>query len=114
MKVSITSKENLFKVGKSLDIWHEIKIKKELENLLRMKFHIFHHLFRYDFEDKYYYIYDNDCYLFIFDEKIEVRSDRENVSSANKTFTHQITEVEDIQIAYEHFCSVTMEDHEEY
>jgi hypothetical protein len=108
------SKDDLFDVIKYGYIWHAKKIKEELDNFLKKKSHIFNHGFRYDREDKYYYIYDNDCYLFVFDEKIEVRSDRENVFSANKTATHRIKEVEDIQRAYEHFCSMTMEDDEEY
>ena len=112
MKVSNKSKENLFNIHKQGYKWNAKRIKKQLDDLLVMKSHIFHHFFRYDFEEKYYYIYDNDCYLFVFDEKIEVRSDREKVFSANKTFTHRITETKAIQAAYEHFCSLTLEDDE--
>ena len=52
--------------------------------------------------------------LFVFDEKIELRSDRENVFSANKKITHQIQKAEDIHMAYRHFWSLTAEDEEEY
>ena len=114
MKASTLNKSNSIKAVKIENRLSAKKIKGELDKICLEKTHIFHHFFRYDFEDKYYYIYDNDCYLFVFDKKIEVRSDRENVLSANKTFTHRIKEVEDIQIAYEHFCSMTMEDDEEY
>ena len=113
MRVSNKSNENLFNINKHGYKWNAKRIKEHLDDLLVMKAHIFNHFFRFDHEDKYFYIYDNDCYLFVFDKKIEVRSDRENVFSANKTFTYKITESKAIQTAYEHFCSVTMESDED-
>lgn len=107
------SKDDLFDVIKYGYIWHAKKIKEELNNFLEKKSHIFNHAYRYDHEDKYYYIYDNECLLFIFDEKIDVRSDRENAFSQSKIFSYKIKEAKDIEMAYEHFCSMTMENDED-
>lgn len=103
-------KEDLFDVIKHGHVWHSKKIKEELDKLLVMNPNGSKHDLRYDSEDKYYYMYENECYLLVFDGKIEVRSDRDNVFSSDKTFTHQIKEAKDILIAYEHFNSLTMED----
>lgn len=89
------------------------KIKEELEKLLVMNPVNNYHSFSFDTEDKYHFIYDNECYLFVFDGRIEVRCDRENVFSSDKTFTYKIEEIKDISNAYEHFNSVTMESDED-
>lgn len=105
-------KEDLFNVIKYGHAWHSEKIKDELEKNLLRNSRVFNHSFRYENDDKYNYIYDNDCYLFVFDGKIEVRCDRENVFSENKTFTYQIGDANDISLAYERFKYILMEDDE--
>lgn len=114
MKEINMNKVNKFTAYKFKHKFNAKNVREELNKLIEMKSEIFNHYFRYDFEDKYYYLYDNECYLFVFDKKIEIRSDRENVFSSNKIFTHQITDAKTIQTAYEHFCSMTMENDEEY
>jgi hypothetical protein len=47
--------------------------------------------------------------LFIFEGKIEVRCDRENVFSSHQTIEYTIKNISDIEIAYERFKSMTME-----
>ena len=106
-------KEDLFDVIKHGYIWHSQKIKDELGKLLVMNSSRFNHDFQYDTNDKYHFIYDNECYLFVFDGHIEVRCDRDNVFSSDKTFTHEIKNSKDILAAYEQFNSITMEDEEE-
>jgi hypothetical protein len=113
MSTGSIKKEDLFNVIKYGHAWHSEKIKEELDKLIVMNPNGLHHSIRYDSEDKYYFIYENDCYLFAFDGKIEVRCDRENVFSSDKTFTYEIKEAKDIFNAYEHFISVTMEGEDE-
>ena len=105
-------KEDLFNVIKHGHAWYLEKIKDELNKLVLMNPCGQHHSLRYDSEDKYYFIYENECYLFAFDGRIEVRCDRENVFSEGKEYTYQIKKVEDILLAYESFNSMTMEDDE--
>ncbi len=105
-------KEDLFDIIKHGHAWHAQKIRDELDKLTLMNPNGRNHNIRHDSEDKYYFIYENDCYLFAFDGKIEVRCDRENVFSSDKTFTYQIKEAKDILIAYQHFNTMTMEDDE--
>lgn len=107
------SKEDLFNVIKYGHAWHAEKIKEELWKLMVMSSNQFNHDFRYDNEDNYYFIYDDECTLFIFDGKIEMRSDRDNVFSTDKTFTYEIKKPEDITSAYEHFKSLLMEGEDE-
>lgn len=106
------SKKDLFDVLKHGCVWHSEKIKAEVEKLVVMNSRAFEHELRYDHGDKFYFIYDNECYLFIFDGKIEARSDRDNTYSGNKTVTYPINEAQDILAAYERFKSMTMEDDE--
>lgn len=103
------SKEELIDVLKYGYKWHSEKIKGELEKLLEMNSRAFNHELQYDVDDKFHYVYDNECYLFVFDGKIEVRCDRDNVFSANETFIFEINDAEDILSAYEKFKSVTIE-----
>ena len=50
--------------------------------------------------------------MFIFDKMIELRCDRESVFSSHQTIEYPIKSVRDIEIAYERFRSMTMEDDE--
>jgi len=108
-----TNKEDLLNLANNGPIWSAQKIKDDLGSLLELNSSRFDHEFRYDFEDKYYFIYDNECYLFIFDGRIEMRSDRDNVFSTDKTFVHEIKDAKDILAAYKHFKSLTMEGEED-
>jgi hypothetical protein len=114
MKVSINKNVKKCSVEKFVKNWKAKQIKEELNKLLTSTYLSSNHNWGFDFEDKYHFIYDNECYLFIFDKKIELRSDRENVFSANKTITHQIKNTEDIHEAYRHFWSLTAEGEEEF
>jgi len=93
--------------------WSAENIKEELDQHLLINSNVLNHEFRYDRDDKYFYIYDNECFLFVFDEKIELRCDRDNVFSENITFTYKIKEAKDIIVAYDKFKSTTMEGEEE-
>lgn len=100
-------KEDFFDAIKYGHLWPASKIKNELEKIMED-----HHSLRWDNEDKYYYVYDNECYIFISDKELEVRCDRENVFSSNQTFQYEIKSEKDIAVAYEKFKSITMEDEE--
>jgi len=107
------SEEDFMDVLKYGSKWHSRRIKEELDEILLNNSSNFDHEFRLDFDEKYYYIYDNECFLFVFDEKIDIRSDRQNVFSSDKTITYKIDEAKDILSAYKHFKSLTMEDEED-
>jgi hypothetical protein len=108
--MSEINKNELFDVIRHGHVWYSKKIKEALDDKIVANSGSLNHDFRYDSEDKYYYIYDNECYLFVFDGKIEVRCDRDNTFSANKTFTYPIKDAQDIFEAYEKFKSITMEE----
>ncbi|MBT8534939.1 hypothetical protein G6725_02810 [Polynucleobacter paneuropaeus] len=107
-------KKDLFNVIKNGHNWNSKKIEDELKILTtQVPFLISqNHSLRFDSNDKFHYIYDNDCYLFIFDGKMETRCDRENVNSSDKSFEYTIKSKEDIKLAYDNFVSMTMEDDE--
>jgi hypothetical protein len=107
------SEEDFLDVLKYGHKWHSKKIRDELDKHLVINYNVFNHDFQYDSDDKYYYIYDNECYLFVFDDRIDIRSDRDNVFSTDKTFTYQINEEKDVLSAYDHFKSLTMEGEDE-
>jgi hypothetical protein len=108
-----TNKEDLLNLANHGPIWSAQKIKDDLGSLLEKNSSRFYHDFRYDFDGKYHFIYDNECYLFIFDGRIETRSDKDNVFSTDKTFIHEIKDAKGIFTAYEHFISLIMEDEED-
>ena len=103
-------KQDLFNVIKHGHTWYAEKIKEELRRIIFNNSHIFDHDFNYDREEKYHFIYDDECHLFIFDGQIELRSDRDNVFSSDKTFIYKIRGKQDVLTAYEHFKSLLMED----
>lgn len=113
MDKKIINEEDFMDVLKYGHQWHSKKIKEELEKILISNSGIFNHDFSFDVNDKYFYIYDNECYLFIFEDRIDLRSDRDNVFSTDKTITYKITEAKDVLSAYEHFKSLLMEDEQD-
>ena len=74
MSDDLIKKEDLFNVIKHGNSWFNGRIKEELKKIIAEKHSAFYlsHSFRWDSDDEYYYIYDNECYLFIFEGKIEV------------------------------------------
>ena len=78
MSDELIKKEDLFNVIKHGTAWINDKIKTELEKIIAKNTYPFiNSSFRWDSDDKYYYIYENECYLFIFDGIMETRCDRE-------------------------------------
>jgi hypothetical protein len=107
-------KQDFFTAIKHGSIWYDKKITECLRELLeKQSSHYVNHDLRWDKDDKYHYIYDNECYLFVFNDKIEVRSDRENVFSSHQTIVFPIAGKADILNAYQKFVSMTMEDEDE-
>ena len=107
------SNKDLLNIIKHGHAWHAEKIKEVLETTIQNCSNVFgNHIFNYDVDDKYHFIFDDDCTLFIFDGVIEIRCDREVGPSANKTYTQQIKKEEDIPLAYQLFLSVIAEDEE--
>ncbi|TXI12191.1 MAG: hypothetical protein E6Q68_04460 [Polynucleobacter sp.] len=113
MSDEIIKKEDLFNVIKHGQAWYNDKIKEELEKIIAKSNFADEHYFRWDSDDKYNFIYDNECYLFVYEGRIEVRCDRDNVFSSFKTIEFPIKNLDDIQSAYDCFKSMTMEDEEE-
>jgi hypothetical protein len=111
MSDELIKKEDLFNIIKHGTAWFNDKIKTELEKAIA-KTHPSvsgNHSIRWDSDDNYHYIYENECYLFIFDGKIELRCDRDNVFSSHQTVEYKIKSEDDIELAYEKFKSMTME-----
>jgi len=110
----LVTKKDLFNVIKYSNTWINDKIKMELEKVIaKDNYPFLNSSFRWDSEDKYHYIYDTECYLFIIDGKIETRCDRDNVYSSGKVAKYSISSVEDIELAYNNFASMTMEGEDE-
>lgn len=101
-------KQDFFTAIKNSHLWQSSKIKNKLNNIMEGN-----HSTSFDTDDKFHYVYDNECFLFIFDEKIELRCDRENVFSSHQTITFDIKSEDDIDAAYTKFKSMTMEAEED-
>mgnify|MGYP000450313461 FL=1 len=89
--------------------WTAEKIKDELNVLMSNSSNVFNHDFRYDFEDKFHFIYDDETTLFIFDQRLEIRCDKEDTLSANQTFEYEVNCASDVAGAYEKFKSILLE-----
>ncbi len=109
-----SEKRDFFEAIKNGALWHQDKIVAELRIVLaKNPLHIGStHSIRWDSSDKFYYIYDNECYLFISNDLIELRCDRDNVFSSHKTIAYPIKNANDVGDAYERFLAMTMEDEE--
>ena len=93
--------------------WFAEDIYNEINNIIEQQASRWtNHYFRFDPEDKYWYIYDNECYLFVFDDKIILRSDRDSVTSSGDQITITIKNLKDIKSSYEQFMHMSMEDEE--
>ena len=103
--------DEFFRVLKTGNPWNAQKIKDALEKLIESRHTNIYsgHLFGFDSEDKIHFLHDNDCYLFIYDEVIETRCDRTDVASEGVELKFPITEILNIEAAYSHFCSISME-----
>ena len=74
-------KEDLFNVIKHGHAWHTEKIEEEIKNIIATKHHGLtrEHYFRWSNSENHNYIYDNDCWLSIFNGRIEMKCERENI-----------------------------------
>lgn len=88
--------------------WHMARIKNELEGIIASNSND-HHVLKWERDEKFYYLYDVECYLFIEDGLISTRSDKDNVASTDKTVNYPIKSMNDIRIAYEGFIALTLE-----
>jgi hypothetical protein len=96
-------KDELFDTIKYGYRWHSEKIREHLQSILGRDYEFSHHGFQYDSDDKYYYIYDNECILVIFDGRIELRSDKDGSAYQDKIIPFPINDTTDIASAYERF-----------
>jgi len=111
MNDDLSKNNDLFNAIKYGHLWDVENIKTNLENVISNHHSMGskNHSFRWDRDEKFHYVYDNECYLFISEKKIELRCDKENVFSSHQTIEYQINTVADIETAYERFRSMTME-----
>ena len=110
MTDDLSKNNDLFDAMKRGHLWPADKIKNDLVKIISEHHNSLstHHDIRWDFDDKFYYIHDNECNLFIFDKMIELRCDRESVLSSYQTIEFPIKTVKDIETAYEHFRSMIL------
>jgi len=115
MSDNLIKKEDLFNVINEESAYINERIKEELEKVIAKSNNSItrQHYIRRDNYDKYYCIYDNECSLFIIDGKIELRCDRDNVNSSNQHYELPAKTYSDIELAYQNFKFMTMEDEEE-
>jgi hypothetical protein len=107
------SNKDLLNIIKHGHAWPADKIRDAILELLRSSSAPYSHELDFDRDDKYHFIYDEECYLFIFDGKIELRCDRDIGTNANKTFVHKISEEKDITAAYKAFKALIAEAEED-
>jgi len=103
------SNKDLLDIIKNGHLWPASKIKEHLEKLILFNSFPFNHDFGYDKDQNIFYVHDDDCYLFIFDRRIEVACNRSDGPSGNQTFDHTINSENDILAAYDHFKSILAE-----
>lgn len=106
------SKKDLFVAIEHGHAWHTERIKGELEKIIATNPNSYHEL-RWDKNEKLYFLWDDDCNLFVEDGLISTRSDKDNVFSTDVTVKFPINSVDDIKAAYAKFNSMTMEGEDE-
>lgn len=115
MTDDLSNDNDLFNAIKRGHLWGGEQIAQEIKKYIEVNHtsSIISHSMRWDSDDKYHYIYDNECYLFIFEKLIELRCDREDVFSSHQTIKYPIKNLADIEAAYTRFRSMTMENEDE-
>lgn len=107
--MSDISKKDLFDVIKYGHIWHIDRIKDELEKIISNSSSYSHMEIRWDGDEKIFYVFELDCYLFVDDGVVSVRSDRDNTPSTDVTTEYRIKTVDDIKNSFRHFTNLTRE-----
>lgn len=101
------SKKDLFEAIKHGHAWHVERIKEELVKIIADS-SLSHLNFEWDDEDKFYFVCDNECYLFVEDGCIDVRCDRDDFVTPFKVFKHPINAVTDIPPAFAKFIALAV------
>ena len=109
MKNDLSKGNDLFDAIKRGHLWPAESIKIEIDKLIAKHFSVYGviHDVRIDDDGKTYFLYDNECYLFIFDKVIELRCDRDNFINQNQIIDCPINNGDDIKKAYENFVSMS-------
>ena len=105
------SKKDLFEAIKHGHAWHMQRIKEELEKIIASS-PISYCEIDWDVDDKFYYLYDAECYLFFEDGLVTTRSDKDNVANTGLTVNHPINSFDDLQVAFKYFIALTLEGEE--
>jgi hypothetical protein len=91
--------------------WRRDKIYKYLCALIRDTGNCCdYHQFSWDFEDKYQYIYDAECYLMVFPGRIELCSYRQTYAHSEQRYVISIECACDVNAAYQRFKELTQEE----
>lgn len=106
------TEEKFVEVLKTGSLWKKQDIRKYLEEYIADHSTWANHTFQWDSQDKLYYIYDNECYLFVEDDKIITRCDREDINSSGMQHSFTINKSKDADTAYMVFKMMTMEEAE--
>ncbi len=115
MKNDLSKGNDLFDAIKRGHLWPADSIKIEIDKLIAKHYSIYGviHDVRIDDDGKTYFLYDNECYLFIFDKEIEVQCLRKDVFVSNETVEYPIKNVSDIEAAFDYFIKMAMESEED-
>ena len=106
MSDELIKKEELFDLIKGGNNWINEKIIEKLEKLIVSS--DFNHKIEFDNNENIYYIYDDECNLFVVDGKIILRCDRDNKPITFKEIEFKILNDTDIVRAYEKFKSTIL------
>lgn len=89
--------------------WHMKRIADELEKVIAGSSNS-HLELRWADDERGYYLYDSECYLFVEDGAISTRSEKDNVASTDKTVDSSVNSIDDIKAAFQRFIDLTLEE----
>ena len=111
MKDDLSEGNDLFDAIKRGNRWNAMSIEKIIVE--RCYSSSINHEMLFDEKEKLHYLYNDECFLIVYNGMIEVRCDRENVFSSNVSIEYPINNIDDIKTAYERFKFMIMEAEEE-
>jgi hypothetical protein len=97
----------------STESWPADKISDAVLELLENPCTPYSHMLDFYGDGNYHYIYDSECYFFIFDGKIELRCDRDFCANAQESVVYKISEENDVVTAYNAFTTLLAEAEED-
>lgn len=104
------TKQELLDVIQYGCVWHVKRIKDELEKVIAGSQLDYLEISWDDDDGGFFYVYDNECNLFVENGAIDLRCDRDSCPNPYKNINHPIKSLKDLEDCFNTFVDMVLED----